>query len=547
MKSTSRFLTAGLAVLAFVSLASAQSTPTVVVVTGINRSYPGAMNQSGQFIGSGEITPGNYGSFLCDPATGQVQWLPAFGIDSVSAQALNDAGQVMGTFHPGGVDSYGNTIFRTFVWSAAGGYRDLGTLGGNYTLGGGINTAGQVFGSSETASNDNHAAFFWDGTTLRDLGTLGGGGAYANGMNNHGQVVGTAARADGSWAPFIWDAANGMREIPAGQDYAEPYGINDDGVVFMRDAFTGGIIVWDSVRGARIFSDPNPGVGFFSMGWRILGFFSNGQAVFNNQRMTGTIALVLDPITGWQTIASPDGSVVTGGVQGFSKSGYVASSGSSVLGDQHAFIWDAAHGTRDLGTLGGGNYSYAAGVNDRGQVTGGSGTASGETHAFLWDAATGMTDLGAGSPNSIGTNISNGAVAGYASTADYSTYHAFYAKLSAVATAPDLTITALATTNNKAPQGQKVTISATVKNSGTATAAASVTAFKDGTNVLGLLATPALAAGQSVTVSVDMRTASQNGVHVLSVAADSAGTVTESSETNNTASLTVTIKGNKVI
>lgn len=54
------------------------------------------------------------------------------------------------------------------------------------------------------------------------------------------------------------------------------------------------------------------------------------------------------------------------------------------------------------------------------------------------------------------------------------------------------------------------------------------------------------AAGDSVTLTLDLRTAAQNGTHVLSVATDTANAVTESDEANNTKTLTVNIKGNQV-
>src|SRR5207245_11551851 len=49
---------------------------------------------------------------------------------------------------------------------------DLGTLGGNASFAFGLNAAGQVAGTSTTASGAEHA-FFWDGTTMQDRRTPG--------------------------------------------------------------------------------------------------------------------------------------------------------------------------------------------------------------------------------------------------------------------------------------------------------------------------------------------------------------------------------------
>jgi probable HAF family extracellular repeat protein len=85
----------------------------------------------------------------------------------------------------------------------------------------------------------------------------------------------------------------------------------------------------------------------------------------------------------------------------------------------------------DLGTLDGGQYAQAWGINDSGFVTGNSqakGDLGMETHAFLWEKGTGMLDLGTLAGNfSYGTFINaNNHVVGY-STIDKDTerVHAF--------------------------------------------------------------------------------------------------------------------------
>ena len=117
---------------------------------------------------------------------------------------------------------------------------------------------------------------------------------------------------------------------------------------------------------------------------------------------------------------------------------------------------------------------------------------------------------------------------------------------------PDLTVTNITTANNlRKGFGRFITITATVANtSNAASAGSSHTLFMDGTFTVGSVATPAIAAGSSVNVSVDWRPKTfqkkANGPHTLAITADASNEVTESDETNNTSQKTVIVKGNRV-
>jgi M6 family metalloprotease-like protein len=103
--------------------------------------------------------------------------------------------------------------------------------------------------------------------------------------------------------------------------------------------------------------------------------------------------------------------------------------------------------------------------------------------------------------------------------------------------------------NGKPPkEGDKVIVRATIENTGTADAGPSETAFLlDETAMAGSpVATPAIPAGASVDVDLDWDTRGVKGDHVISVTADSGEAVAESDEDNNTSTLTVSVKGNKV-
>lgn len=81
-------------------------------------------------------------------------------------------------------------------------------------------------------------------------------------------------------------------------------------------------------------------------------------------------------------------------VHGINSAGQaVGASGFPHGGDTHAFFWQKQGGMRDLGTLPGGDYSAAFGINDSGQVAGTSNTGD-SMHGFTWSSATGLRDLG---------------------------------------------------------------------------------------------------------------------------------------------------------
>jgi immune inhibitor A len=111
----------------------------------------------------------------------------------------------------------------------------------------------------------------------------------------------------------------------------------------------------------------------------------------------------------------------------------------------------------------------------------------------------------------------------------------------------DLKVTSISASNAKPKEGDRVTLTATVSNNGSARAAASKTKFVlDGSTAIATVDTAAIPAGGSATVSTPWSTRGVKGDHVITVTADSAGTVSETNESNNSSTLAVSIKGNKV-
>jgi hypothetical protein len=94
---------------------------------------------------------------------------------------------------------------------------------------------------------------------------------------------------------------------------------------------------------------------------------------------------------------------------------------------------------------------------------------------------------------------------------------------------------------------QKTTITATIANEGGADATASSTKFVlDGSISLGLVDTPAIAAGGAATVSLSWDPRQLQGEHTMRVTADALAAVLESDESNNSAVRTFVVQGNKV-
>lgn len=96
----------------------------------------------------------------------------------------------------------------------------------------------------------------------------------------------------------------------------------------------------------------------------------------------------------------------------------VGASGFPHGADTHAFFWQQQGGMRDLGTLPGGDYSSAFGINNAGEVVGTSNTPD-SMHAFSWTATTGLVQLltlpGANSSQAYAVN-DHGHVAGASGT-----------------------------------------------------------------------------------------------------------------------------------
>jgi probable HAF family extracellular repeat protein len=115
--------------------------------------------------------------------------LGTFGGNTSVGQAINASGQVTGY-----ATTASNAAQHAFVSNGTT-LTDLGTFGGSVSVGQAINASGQVTGYANTAGDAGYHAFVSNGTTLTDLGTLGGSSSYGQAINASGQVTGLANTA----------------------------------------------------------------------------------------------------------------------------------------------------------------------------------------------------------------------------------------------------------------------------------------------------------------------------------------------------------------
>lgn len=180
----------------------------------------------GTVFGSGSvfsyITASNDGSIEGDTLTIQV------------ANAINDSSQIAGTngSHAVRIDSNNSTYSQV----------DLGTLGGDSSIGNGINELGQVVGSSfiDSGSGQQHAFRTAPNSVINaatdDLGTLGGFFSNANDINDLGQVVGSSITANGQIHAFVTGANSAINAATddigtLGGNLSVAYSINNSGLV----------------------------------------------------------------------------------------------------------------------------------------------------------------------------------------------------------------------------------------------------------------------------------------------------------------------------
>lgn len=273
------------------------------------------------------------GGWLGNAAADTLLDLGTLGGPESAAFAVNNHGQVAGESDTPG------SFRQAFVYRQC--RMEMLSLGGVANGGAayGINDAGWVVGSSNTAIDFYLYAFVFDGARMVDLGVDGSGelacgaNSTANAVNESGWLAGAREVTAGSRQAFVYDGQT-MHNLGAfGGVWAEAYGIDAQGRVVGAATDAAG--------------DPHP--------------FRFADGVLSN----------LGSLGGRR-----------GAARQINDQGLIAGWSETSAGSHHAFLYAAGH-MQDLGTLGGAD-SEAYGINEAGWVVGWSSLVDGHRHAFLY-------------------------------------------------------------------------------------------------------------------------------------------------------------------
>jgi probable HAF family extracellular repeat protein len=250
-------------------------------------------------------------------------------------------------------------------------------------------------------------------TTIMQIGDLGGASSTAYRISDSGVIVGYAQVPNGdthSFSTTLSTTSGGtVTDWNGSASESQAYGVNSAGQITGTSYIDGQAhgTIW-SAGGITDLGDGSYATAINNSGEAAGG---NGQSFVENKGV----------ITELGTLAGGNWS----SAYGINAQGTVVGYGNVGGGAFEAFVWNAGSGLTALGTLGGSS-SYATAINDLGQIVGHSTIADGYDNAFV-DSNGVLRDLGTlGGGNSYAYDINNaGVIVGYSFLAGNSVTHAF--------------------------------------------------------------------------------------------------------------------------
>jgi probable HAF family extracellular repeat protein len=191
-----------------------------------------AINAAGEIVGGAQTSDGSF--FAQRWVHDEADLFGAFGgSNSSGAMSINARGLVAGS---ASIDGWSHA----FLWDPRTGMRDLGTLGGPYSVAVDVSDRGEVVVNSATpdiyfcetfpggqSCVHEQRPFLWRDGTKTPLPGLGGALAEARAVNVHGQVAGTAWTTE---TIFCSDGRCVHRTHAVVWDDGEPVDLGDPGL-----------------------------------------------------------------------------------------------------------------------------------------------------------------------------------------------------------------------------------------------------------------------------------------------------------------------------
>ena len=308
-------------------------------ITDLGVLSPQAINDSGQIVGSFATNSGRHAVLWDNGTMTDLGMLPGHIYSSV-AYDINNNGAIVGESSSKDQNVFADPVPRAFMWEN-GVMTDLGVLPGAFeaSTAVSINDGGDVVG--ESAGLAGKRAFLWRNGTMTNLGVLPGRGySSAYGINHGGQIVGCSGNPDLTFPhAFLWEngSLTDLGDLPGGNDMSCANAINTSGQVVGE---SGGI---------------GPG--------------ANRLFLWENGTMTDLGDLLAGFDGGYSTISAinDQGTAVGGGAR---------QSGGDW--ENYALVWDAANGLQNLNDLIAPNDPFAAiitlreayDINNVGQIIG---------------------------------------------------------------------------------------------------------------------------------------------------------------------------------